>query len=107
MLTMSPNAVKKISALLTEENNPNIKLRIFVQGGGCSGFQYGFTFDEEQNEDDFELTIEGASVLVDSLSSQYLQGAEIDYVESLAGSQFSIKNPNAQTSCGCGSSFAV
>lgn len=104
---MSPNAVKKISALLTEENNPNIKLRIFVQGGGCSGFQYGFTFDEEQNEDDFELTIEGASVLVDSLSSQYLQGAEIDYVESLAGSQFSIKNPNAQTSCGCGSSFAV
>jgi len=107
MLTMSPNAVKKINELLTEENNPALNLRIFVQGGGCSGFQYGFTFDEAVNEDDFNLNIDGARVLVDSLSSQYLQGAEIDYVESLAGSQFSIKNPNAQTSCGCGSSFSV
>jgi iron-sulfur cluster insertion protein len=107
MLTMSPNAVKKINELLTEENNPALNLRIFVQGGGCSGFQYGFTFDEAVNEDDFNLNIDGARVLVDSLSSQYLQGAEIDYVESLAGSQFSIKNPNAQTTCGCGSSFAV
>ena len=104
---MSPNAVKKINELLTEENNPALNLRIFVQGGGCSGFQYGFTFDEAVNEDDFNLNIDGARVLVDSLSSQYLQGAEIDYVESLAGSQFSIKNPNAQTTCGCGSSFAV
>ena len=104
---MSPNAVKKINELLTEENNPALNLRIFVQGGGCSGFQYGFTFDEAVNEDDFNLNIDGARVLVDSLSSQYLQGAEIDYVESLAGSQFSIKNPNAQTSCGCGSSFSV
>lgn len=104
---MTPNAVKKISALLAEENNPNLNLRIFVQGGGCSGFQYGFTFDESQTEDDFSLDIDGAKLLVDSMSSQYLQGAEIDYTESLAGSQFAIKNPNAQTSCGCGSSFSV
>lgn len=104
---MTPNAVKKITALLAEENNPALNLRIFVQGGGCSGFQYGFTFDESVNEDDFSLDIDGAKLLVDSLSSQYLQGAEIDYTESLAGSQFAIKNPNAQTSCGCGSSFSV
>ena len=104
---MTPNAVKKITALLAEENNPALNLRIFVQGGGCSGFQYGFTFDESVNEDDFSLDIDGARLLVDSLSSQYLQGAEIDYTESLAGSQFAIKNPNAQTSCGCGSSFSV
>jgi iron-sulfur cluster insertion protein len=107
MITMTPNAVKKINALLAEENNPTLNLRIFVQGGGCSGFQYGFTFDEQINEDDFSLDIDGARLLVDSMSSQYLQGAEIDYTESLAGSQFAIKNPNAQTSCGCGSSFAV
>jgi iron-sulfur cluster insertion protein len=107
MLTMSPNAVKKISQLLAEENNPELKLRIFVEGGGCSGFRYGFTFDESQNEDDFSLDVEGAKLLVDALSSQYLQGAEIDYVESLAGSQFNIKNPQATTTCGCGSSFAA
>jgi iron-sulfur cluster insertion protein len=107
MLTMSPNAVKKISQLLSEENNPELKLRIFVEGGGCSGFRYGFTFDEVQNEDDFSLDIEGAKLLVDAMSSQYLQGAEIDYVESLAGSQFNIKNPQAKTTCGCGSSFAA
>ena len=104
---MTPNAVKKITALLAEENNPDLNLRIFVQGGGCSGFQYGFTFDESVNEDDFTLDIDGAKLLVDSMSSQYLQGAEIDYTESLAGSQFAIRNPNAQTSCGCGSSFSV
>lgn len=104
---MTPSAVKKITALLAEENNPALNLRIFVEGGGCSGFQYGFTFDETQNEDDFSLEIEGAKLLVDSMSSQYLQGAEIDYTESLAGSQFAIKNPNAQTKCGCGSSFSV
>jgi iron-sulfur cluster insertion protein len=107
LVTMTPNAVKKITALLAEENNPELNLRIFVQGGGCSGFQYGFTFDEQVNEDDFTLDIDGARLLVDSMSSQYLQGAEIDYTESLAGSQFAIKNPNAQTSCGCGSSFGV
>ncbi len=104
---MSPNAVKKINQLLAEENNPDLKLRIFVQGGGCSGFQYGFTFDEVQNEDDFLLELDGAKLLVDSMSGQYLQEAEIDYTESLAGSQFSIKNPQAKTTCGCGSSFAV
>lgn len=104
---MSASAVKKINQLLAEENNPDLKLRIFVQGGGCSGFQYGFTFDETQNEDDFLLELEGAKLLVDSMSGQYLQEAEIDYVESLAGSQFSIKNPQAKTTCGCGSSFAV
>ena len=107
LVTMTPNAVKKITELLAEENNPALNLRIFVQGGGCSGFQYGFTFDEEVNEDDFNLEIDGAKILVDSMSSQYLQGAVIDYTESLAGSQFAIKNPNAQTSCGCGSSFSV
>jgi iron-sulfur cluster insertion protein len=107
LVTMTPNAVKKITALLAEENNPELNLRIFVQGGGCSGFQYGFTFDESVNEDDFTLDIDGAKLLVDSMSSQYLQGAEIDYTESLAGSQFAIRNPNAQTSCGCGSSFSV
>jgi iron-sulfur cluster insertion protein len=107
LVTMMPNAVKKITELLAEENNPALNLRIFVQGGGCSGFQYGFTFDEMVNEDDFVLEIDGARLLVDSMSSQYLQGAEIDYTESLAGSQFSIKNPNAKTTCGCGSSFAA
>jgi iron-sulfur cluster insertion protein len=107
MLTMTPTAIKKINELLSEEDNPNLKLRIFVQGGGCSGFQYGFTFDESQTEEDFDLEFEGAKLLVDSMSSQYLQGAEIDYVESLAGSQFSIKNPQATTTCGCGSSFGV
>lgn len=107
MLTVTPNATKKIKQLLSEENNPDLKLRIFVQGGGCSGFQYGFTFDESTNEDDFDLDLGGIHLLVDSMSSQYLQGAEVDYTESLAGSQFNIKNPNAQTSCGCGSSFSV
>jgi len=104
---MNPGAVAKIKELIAEENNPNLKLRMFVQGGGCSGFQYGFTFDEEQNEDDFDLEFDGVHLLVDSMSSQYLQGAEIDYTESLQGSQFSIKNPNAQTTCGCGSSFSM
>lgn len=104
---MNPGAINKIKELLAEENNPNLKLRMFVQGGGCSGFQYGFTFDEEANEDDFDFEFEGVHLLVDSMSSQYLQGAEIDYTESLSGSQFSIKNPNAQTTCGCGSSFSM
>lgn len=104
---MNSNAVNKVRELLAEENNPNLKLRMFVQGGGCSGFQYGFTFDEDVNEDDFDLEFDGVHLLVDSMSSQYLQGAEIDYTESLSGSQFSIKNPNAQTTCGCGSSFSM
>jgi iron-sulfur cluster insertion protein len=105
LVTMAPGAVAKIKELIAEENNPNLKLRMFVSGGGCSGMQYGFTFEEEVNEDDFNLEFDGISLLIDSMSSQYLQGAEVDYTESLQGSQFSIKNPQAQTTCGCGSSF--
>jgi iron-sulfur cluster insertion protein len=105
LVTMAPGAIAKIKELIAEENSPNLKLRMFVSGGGCSGMQYGFTFEEEVNEDDFDLEFDGIHVLVDSMSSQYLQGAEVDYTESLQGSQFSIKNPNAQTTCGCGSSF--
>jgi iron-sulfur cluster insertion protein len=107
MINISESALNKIADLLAEENNPNVKLRTFVQGGGCSGFSYGFTLDEEQNEDDFVVDKEGIIILVDSMSMQYLQGAEIDFTESLHGSQFSIKNPNAQSTCGCGSSFSV
>ena len=107
MINMNSSAVKKVKELLAEENNPNLKLRMFVQGGGCSGFQYGFTFDETANEDDFDLEFDGVHLLVDAMSSQYLQGAEIDYTESLQGSQFSIKNPQAKTTCGCGSSFSA
>jgi len=107
LVTMAPGAIAKIKELIAEENSPNLKLRMFVSGGGCSGMQYGFTFEEEVNEDDFDLEFDGIHVLVDSMSSQYLQGAEVDYTESLQGSQFSIKNPNATTQCGCGSSFGV
>lgn len=90
-----------------EENDSAVSLRTFVQGGGCSGFSYGFTFDHTVNEDDFEIPLDEFKVLVDGMSMQYLQGAEIDYIENLQGSQFSIKNPNATTTCGCGSSFGV
>jgi iron-sulfur cluster insertion protein len=106
LVTMAPGAVAKIKELIAEENNPNLKLRMFVSGGGCSGMQYGFTFEEQGQEDDFVLEFDGVVLLIDSMSSQYLHGAEVDYTESLQGSQFSIKNPNAQTSCGCGSSFS-
>ena len=105
LVKMAPGAIAKIKELIAEENNPNLKLRMFVSGGGCSGMQYGFTFEESSNEDDFDLEFDGIHVLVDSMSSQYLHGAEVDYTESLQGSQFSIKNPQAQTTCGCGSSF--
>jgi iron-sulfur cluster insertion protein len=105
MITITENATTKISDILAEENNPKAKLRVFVQGGGCSGMQYGFTIDEEQNEDDFEIPAGSISVLVDSISTQYLTNAIIDYVEDLSGSQFKISNPQAQTTCGCGSSF--
>lgn len=107
MVEITDSAKEKIIDLLREENNPSLKLRTFVQGGGCSGFQYGFTFDEEQNEDDFEFDIGDYKVLVDSMSMQYMSGAVIDYKEDIMGSSFSIKNPNAQTTCGCGSSFSV
>jgi len=106
-ITITLPAQDKIADLLLEENNPNLKLRTFVQGGGCSGFQYGFTFDEEQNEDDFVVESGTVKVLIDSMSYQYLAGAVIDYKEDLQGSHFSIKNPNAQTTCGCGSSFSI
>ena len=105
LVKMAPGAIAKNKELIAEENNPNLKLRMFVSGGGCSGMQYGFTFEEEVNEDDFNLEFDGIHLLIDSMSSQYLHGAEVDYTESLQGSQFSIKNPNAQTTCGCGSSF--
>jgi iron-sulfur cluster insertion protein len=107
MITVSKQAQTKLKSILAEETNPDLKLRIFVQGGGCSGFQYGFTMEETANEDDFQIELDGVIMLVDALSSQYLQGAEVDYTESVQGSQFSIKNPNAQTTCGCGSSFSV
>jgi iron-sulfur cluster insertion protein len=107
LVTMAPGAIAKIKELIAEENNPNLKLRMFVSGGGCSGLSYGFTFEEEAAEDDWELEFDGVRLLIDSMSSQYLQGAEVDYTESLQGSQFSIKNPNATTQCGCGSSFSV
>ena len=107
MITITESAKTRIIDLLIDENNPELKLRTFVQGGGCSGMQYGFTFDNEQNEDDFEFQLDGFKVLVDATSMQYLRGAEIDYVENLQGSAFSIKNPQAETTCGCGSSFSV
>jgi iron-sulfur cluster insertion protein len=106
-LTITEAAIAKIADLFAEEGNPNLKLRTFVQGGGCSGFSYGFTFDEEQNEDDFVVEKSTIKVLIDAMSMQYLQGAEIDYKEDLSGSQFVIQNPNAQSTCGCGSSFSV
>ncbi len=107
MINITESAKTKILDLLAEENNPDLKLRTFVQGGGCSGFQYGFTFDEQQNDDDFEVPLGDYKVLVDAMSMSYLQGAEIDYKEDINGSQFSIKNPNATTTCGCGSSFSA
>ncbi|RCW74230.1 iron-sulfur cluster insertion protein ErpA [Pseudorhodoferax soli] len=100
-------AAAKVADLIAEEGNPELKLRVFVQGGGCSGFSYGFTFDEISNEDDTTMTKNGVSLLIDAMSYQYLVGAEIDYKEDLQGAQFVIKNPNATTTCGCGSSFSV
>lgn len=107
MITITESAQIKISDIILEENDPTLKLRMFVQGGGCSGFSYGFTLDNDQAEDDFLIPAGSASVLVDSLSFQYVQGATIDYVEDLMGASFKISNPNAVSTCGCGSSFAV
>ncbi len=100
-------AAAKVKDLIEEEGNADLKLRVFVTGGGCSGFQYGFTFDEVANEDDTTLEKNGVTLLVDPMSYQYLVGAEIDYTEGLEGSQFVIKNPNASSTCGCGSSFSA
>jgi iron-sulfur cluster insertion protein len=107
MLTITDSAIEKIRDILAEENNPNIKLRVFVQGGGCSGFSYGFTLDEEKNEDDFVVQKDELEILIDSMSAQYIQGATVEYKEELMGSQFVIQNPNASSTCGCGSSFSV
>ena len=106
-MKVEDTALEKIKELILEEGNPNLKLRIFVQGGGCSGFQYGFTFDEVQNDDDFAFERDSIQILVDAMSMQYLEGSEIDYREDIMGSSFVINNPQAVSTCGCGSSFAV
>ena len=111
LLVLTENAAQKIWSLIVDEGNPHLKLRVYIQGGGCSGFQYGFSFDEEQQADDNLITKvvdeNLVSVLVDNMSIQYLYGAEIDYKEDIEGEQFIIRNPNAQTTCGCGSSFSM
>jgi iron-sulfur cluster insertion protein len=106
-LVFTDSAASKVKELIIEEGNPDLKLRVFVTGGGCSGFQYGFTFDEVSNEDDTVMEKNGVTLLVDPMSFQYLSGAEIDYQEGLEGAQFVIKNPNATSTCGCGSSFSA
>jgi len=106
-LVFTDNAANKVKELIEEEGSPDLKLRVFVSGGGCSGFQYGFTFEEEVNEDDTQVDKDGVTLLIDPMSLQYLMNAEIDYQDSLQGSQFVIRNPNAETTCGCGSSFSV
>lgn len=106
-LLFTAAAAHKVHELIAEEGNPALKLRVYISGGGCSGFQYGFTFDEAQAEDDFAVEREGVTLLCDPLSLQYLTGAQIDYAENLSGAQFVINNPNAKTTCGCGSSFST
>jgi len=107
MISVTDSAVEKIRDILAEENNPKLKLRMFVQGGGCSGFSYGFTLDEDLAEDDLNIESNGIHVLVDAMSLQYLNNATVDYKQEIMGSQFVIQNPNAQSTCGCGSSFGV
>ncbi len=106
-LNVTNLAVNKVKALVEEEGSPELKLRVYVTGGGCSGFQYGFSFDESVAEDDTRVDRDGVTVLVDSLSFQYLAGSEVDYVEGLEGSRFVVNNPNAATTCGCGASFSI
>ena len=106
-MTLTESAIEKIRDILAEENNPDIKLRVFVQGGGCAGFSYGFTLDEETNDDDFDQEFGGVHVLIDSMSWQYLQGSTINYKEDLMGANFVIDNPQAVSTCGCGSSFSM
>lgn len=107
VLALTESAVAKVKSLVEEEANDELKLRVFVTGGGCSGFQYGFTFDELADEDDTLIEKDGVTVLVDPLSFQYLEGAQVDYTEGLEGSRFVVTNPNAATTCGCGSSFSI
>ena len=106
-LVFTDAAARKVQQLVLEEGNPSLMLRVYISGGGCSGFQYGFSFDEERAEDDVAIDNDGVVLLVDPLSFQYLMGAEVDYTESLQGAQFVIRNPNATTTCGCGSSFSI
>ena len=107
LLSVTDNAVRKVKSLVEDEANPELKLRVFVTGGGCSGFQYGFTFDEKAGDEDTTIERDGVSVLVDPLSFQYLVGASVDYEEGLEGSRFIVTNPNASTTCGCGASFSI
>ena len=106
-LVFTDAAASKVSELIQEEDNPNLMLRVFISGGGCSGFQYGFTFDESIEDGDSHIENQGVTLVVDPMSVQYLMGAEIDYTEDLSGAQFVIRNPNASTTCGCGQSFTV
>ena len=106
-LTFTSAAASKVAGLIAEEGNPDLMLRVYIQGGGCSGFQYGFTFDEDVKDGDEKIVTDGVTLLVDPMSMQYLMGAEVDYTEGLQGAQFVIRNPNASTTCGCGSSFSV
>ncbi|MBK1722383.1 iron-sulfur cluster insertion protein ErpA [Thiocystis violacea] len=106
-LVFTSSAASKVAELIREEGNPSLMLRVYIQGGGCSGFQYGFTFDEDVQEGDTEIVTDGVTLVVDPMSMQYLMGAEIDYTEGLQGAQFVIRNPNATTTCGCGSSFSA
>jgi len=106
-MNLKDGAITKLKELIAEEGNPKLMLRVFVQGGGCSGMSYGFTFEETQNEDDFDFAYEEVKVLVDAMSMQYLQGSDIDYKDDIMGSSFVISNPQAQTTCGCGSSFSI
>ncbi|QGG81083.1 iron-sulfur cluster insertion protein ErpA [Litorivicinus lipolyticus] len=106
-IAVTASAVNKVRGLVIEEENPALKLRVFVTGGGCSGFQYGFTFDDAVNEDDTQVAVDDVTVLVDPLSYQYLVGSEVDYKEGLEGSRFVVNNPNATSTCGCGASFTV
>ena len=106
-LLFTDSAARKVASLIAEEGNPSLKLRVFISGGGCSGFQYGFTFDENAEDGDTEIANAGVTLLVDPMSIQYLAGAEIDYKDDLEGARFVIRNPNAKTTCGCGSSFSA
>ncbi|CAJ0999246.1 iron-sulfur cluster insertion protein ErpA [Sodalis praecaptivus] len=106
-LQFTDSAASKVKNLIADEDNPNLKLRVYITGGGCSGFQYGFTFDDKVNEDDFTIEKQGVALVVDPMSLQYLVGGSVDYSEGLEGSRFIVTNPNAKTTCGCGSSFSI
>lgn len=106
-LAFTAAAAAKVRELIADEGNPDLKLRVFISGGGCSGFQYGFSFDDARADDDLVIERDGSTLIIDPISLQYLEGAEVDYTESLAGAKFTIANPNAKTTCGCGASFSV